>query len=197
MGHCFFFKAGHILWFVSAGHENAAECMAGVREKYRSQAHEALRINLNCHSLCKLFLPVLSQRWLPESPAMCMGMGGWEEQAGVFVLCVVGYWCCQERRRQFICSGGFRTACEPLCCVSQILFFSMKRLLGYCLGIKAVGLQKLQLFLSSGTHSSTILYQESGFPIVPHWRTSPREGLKHARVSVWNSEYVINRKTNI
>lgn len=58
---------------------------------------------------------------------MCMGMGGREEQAGVFVFCVVGCWCCQERRRQFICSGGFGAACEPLCCVSQILFFSMKR----------------------------------------------------------------------
>lgn len=32
-------------WFVSAGDENAVECMTGVREKYCSQPHEAFGIN--------------------------------------------------------------------------------------------------------------------------------------------------------
>lgn len=117
-----------ILWFVSAGHENTAECMTGVREKYCSQPHEAFRIKPQvCHSLCKLFLPVLSQRWLPKRPAVCVGTGGGEEQGRRFVLCVVGCWCCQKRR-QFICSGGFGTTCEPLCCVSQILFFNTEEI---------------------------------------------------------------------
>lgn len=42
MGHCFFFKAGHILWFVSAGHENAAECMTGVG---KSNVHRHMKLS--------------------------------------------------------------------------------------------------------------------------------------------------------
>lgn len=47
---------------------------------------------------------------------MCLGMGGGEEQGRSSVL--------QEKRRQLICRGGFGATCEPLCCISEILFFS-------------------------------------------------------------------------
>lgn len=84
------------------------------------------------------------------------GMGAGEEQGRVCSLCG-GMLVLPGEEEQFIRSGGFGTACEPLCCISQILFFTTEKIARILFRHKAVGLHKLQFIVCQlwDSHTAT------------------------------------------
>lgn len=129
MGHCFFSLKQAISWFVSAGHENTVECMTGVREECCSQLHEAFRINPKFATPCGSCSFQSGLRGGCSRDPGCAWGRAVERSRQEVCLCG-GCWCCQEKRRWLVCSGGFGATCEPLCCVSQILSFSTEERAG-------------------------------------------------------------------